>query len=83
MLARVTGVVLDTETKSGHKNGRDWTLEVATVLVANRGVAEVSRFPDGSPSPLTAGAHVDLLVDVSARGGFTQASVKGVYPEAA
>jgi hypothetical protein len=73
---RVTGEVRDVETRTGNKDGRDWSMVVARVLFADLDFIEVT-YPDKVAFPKV-GDRVDLIVRVSVRGGFL--SVQAVKP---
>lgn len=84
--ARVTGTVLKVETRSGNKDGKDWAMTSARILIANEDICDVG-LPDSfrrSNSPLIAGEEVDLFVTIRmGRGGFLNIDAVKPWPMAA
>ena len=68
---RVTGTVLNVDTRRGtsSKSGEPYAITTARVLVAERGLADVT-LPD--TVNVIRGEDVDLLADVSVYGGRAQ-----------
>lgn len=81
--ARVTGTVLKVETRSGVKDGRDWSMTTARILVANEDICDVG-IPDSFRSahpPLGSGEQVDLMVSIRVgRGGFLNIDAVKPWP---
>jgi hypothetical protein len=83
--ALVSGSVLYTETRSGvsHRdkdNPRAYSITTARVLVANRGVCDVT-IPDTMRAPIE-GESVDYLAEFSVFGGRLQARAVAVLEPA-
>ena len=71
---RVTGVVLTTEERKINRksDGQEFIFRRAAVLVANKGIVEVSYRDDDKDRMPGEGELVDLLVSVGVYGGDPQ-----------
>jgi hypothetical protein len=81
VLGRVTGAVLDTETRSGtSKAGNPYTMRTCSVIVCNRAIIGITLVD--SQAPPAVGEEIDWLVDLTVFGTEVQGRFVSDFPVA-
>jgi hypothetical protein len=88
LFSRVTGQVLGTKALSGTKDGKEWTMNFATVLVGSHGTSEI-KLPNADKIGSTIGQapkkgdYVDWAVESYAGAKGLNTNIIGLFEELA